>query len=316
VTPVLSFDVGGTQLRAALIDKEGKILASRKTSSGRMAPESLAEASADLGKSLEAEVGVQADCIGVAIAGMVSQPRQMVEVAPNLGWRRIPFRDLMQQACGMRPVRLVNDLAAAAAGEAHRGAGQGADPVLCVFVGTGVGSALVTGGSPFPGFRGVAGEMGHIKVRDAQGRACGCGARGCLEAYVGGRHLLEQVQAASDAGDAPEIKARLDAGDALSMSLVDSLAADETSFCARLLRQSAQLLGTALANSITLMNPRVVVLGGGVLSHSPRLRSSVEDVAIARANPPALQGCEIKDAALGDDAGLIGASFLAQEHTG
>jgi glucokinase len=313
MSPTLAFDIGGTHLRGALVDGDGKILIQEKRESGRRPPDAIAADAADLAGALESEAGVQAEEVGVALAGMISTPRHLVEVAPNLGWRRIPFRDVLQQACGARPVRLVNDLAAAATAEARVGVAQGDNPVFCAFVGTGVGSAFVVDGSPLGGHRGVAGELGHIKVSDAQGPLCGCGARGCLEAHTGGRHLLEQAQKAVDQGDAPDLARRLAQGDALSMALVDEMADDPSSFASGLIRRSAAMLGTALANIITLLNPRCVVLGGGVLQHSPRLRAQLEDVAAARANPPALKGCSFKDALLGDDAGLIGAALLARD---
>jgi glucokinase len=311
VRHVLAFDVGGTNLRAALIGDDGEIKAQVKAPSGNAAPEEMAERAAALAQKLEGDLGVHATAIGVGIAGMIALPDQRVAIAPNLGWRDVPFGDLLGKACGSRPLRLVNDLSAAAVAEARMGAARDADPVLCVFVGTGVGSALVLGGEPFLGRGGVAGEMGHEKIAGPQGRKCGCGARGCLEAYCGGRHLLERLQEAMDAGDAPTLAGRLQNGDALSLSLADEVARDPTTYPARLLGEAAQHLGTTIANAITLLNPEVVVLGGGVLDNAPHLRTQMVNEIHARSNAPAMAHCRVVQAELGDHAGLRGAGLLA-----
>lgn len=192
-------------------------------------------------------------------------------------------------------VILSNDLSAAAWGEFKFGAGRGEDEVYTVFVGTGVGSAIISSGRLLHGASGVAGELGHIKVmRD--GRQCGCGQHGCLEAYAGGAGLAAWMQDEGLTGNAGDLERLVESGSAKAKQLFDFV---------------TQSLGVAIANQVTVLNPGRLVLGGGVLMNSPRLTEQVVAHVKSTTGARAAARVQIKMAALGDDSGLIGAALLA-----
>lgn len=308
---VLGYDIGGTQLRVALV-RGATLLAERKVASGGMSPEEVALRAAQLATEVEREGNATADRAGVGVAAMLPKPATVVENAPNLGWIQVPFQRLLTDALGGRPVILVNDVDAAAYGEAAFGAGRGASELMCVFVGTGIGAGLVLQNTLYTGYRGVAAELGHIKVANADGRPCYCGQMGCLEAYAGGRALLERVQRDVDEGKATEIAARL-GNTPLSLRMVDEAAADGDPYSDLLWQEASGYIGTALANVCTVLNPEVLILGGGVWFRCPDLQARVRAVIDAQVNTAARMGLRVVDAQLGDNAGILGAAKLAAD---
>lgn len=310
-TAVLAFDIGGTQLRAALV-MGGRVLAERKSASGGLSPEALAARAKELAKELEGVTGEVADRAGVGIAAMLPLPAAVIENAPNLGWHGVPFRRILEEALDGRPAVLVNDVDAIAVGEAAFGAGKGAKHLCAVFAGTGIGAGILVDGSLLTGFRGVAAEIGHVKVVAQGGRPCYCGQIGCLEAYAGGRALLERVEQDLAAGRAEGVRARV-GDDTLSLAHVDDAAAQGDPYADALWGEAATYLGMSLANLCTLLNPEVLVLGGGVWSRCPDLRRRVREAIDVYTNEVALVGLKVVDAILGDHAGLLGAAKVALE---
>lgn len=308
---VLAFDIGGTQLRASIV-REGHVLAERRVPSGVIAPEVLAQQAARLAAEMERETGLCPDRAGVGIAAMLPLPADVIDNAPNLGWHHVPFRKMLSDALGNRPVVLVNDVDAIALGEAAFGSAQHARHVCCVFVGTGVGAGIVIAGQLLTGFRGVAAEFGHIKVVPEGGRRCHCGAQGCLEAYTGGRALLERVAADLGEGRSPSLRERQTSPD-FNLAVVDAAAADGEPYANGLWTEASTHLGVSLANLCTVLNPEVLVLGGGVWTRCPELRRRVHDQLAQHINPVAQVGLRVVDATLGDQAGLIGAAQMARQ---
>ncbi|HSN13740.1 MAG TPA: ROK family protein, partial [Anaeromyxobacteraceae bacterium] len=178
----LGVDLGGTNARAAVVDAaSGAIVAVRKELLLERSPEAVARVVAALAKGAAADSAVDAaslGAVGVGVAGQVLGLTGIVVNAPNLGWRSVGFGSMLAGALG-QPVRVANDLSAAAVGEHAFGAAKGASDALVVFVGSGVGAGLILGGRLHEGAYGVAGELGHVKVRplkaDQKGRFCGCG---------------------------------------------------------------------------------------------------------------------------------------------
>jgi glucokinase len=212
-----------------------------------------------------------------------------------------------------RPVRVVNDLSAAAWGELKVGAAKGERHVLVVFVGSGVGSAIIANGQLVTGASGVAGEFGHIKVvRD--GRLCGCGERGCLEAYAGGHNLIAQMQEALSGGKSSEMT-RLVGGDMrfLTPAILEKAAANGDPVATDIFERAAGFLSLAVANQVTMLNPAHLILGGGVLMNGPRLRQRIAEAVSTQSSWVSRQVVRVSEAALGDDSGLIGAALLASE---
>jgi glucokinase len=309
--PLLAFDIGGTNLRGALVDERGRVLADARAPSGGLSAEAVAREAGALARTLEQQTGLYAERVGAGVAAMLPEPGDVIENAPNLGWRDVPLRRLLSEALDHRPVRLFNDLDAIAFGEARFGAARGAKHVACVFVGTGVGAGLIIDGHLVRGFRGVAAELGHVKVVPEGGRACGCGAYGCLEAYTGGAALLERIGEAARRGENARVVA-LAGADLPTVSHVDAAAAEGDEWAVRLWSEVGTLLSVALANLVTVLNPEVLVLGGGVLANAPGLLARVREGVGRYTNAVALKGFELRLAELGDDAGLVGAAGLVR----
>ncbi|WP_426754980.1 ROK family protein [Myxococcus sp. Y35] len=309
--PTLGIDLGGTFARAAVVDGVGKLIAAAKVALVERSPagvvETIAQAAADAVKA----AGVPLAACGVAAAGQIHKDSGVLSVAPNLGWRNVPLGALLTDRLG-QPVRVVNDLAAAAWGELHAGAGRGAQDMLVVFVGSGVGSAIVASGRLVDGGGGVAGELGHIKMVPG-GRRCGCGELGCLEAYVGGHNLIAQTRELLASGNAPEVQ-RLTGGDPSRITPVTLEKAAEAGdvAAAEVYERAARFLALSVANMVTMLNPARLVLGGGVLTHCPGLRRRVEEGVREWSSMTSREGLLIADAELGDDSGLIGAALLVK----
>lgn len=308
--PTLGIDLGGTFARAAVVDGGGKVLASAKVALAERSPagvvETIAQAAADAVKS----AGIPVGACGVGAAAQIHKDSGVLSVAPNLGWRNVPLGQMLTARLG-QPVRVVNDLAAAAWGELHAGAGRGASDVLVVFVGSGVGSAIIANAKLVDGAGGVAGELGHIKVVPG-GRRCGCGELGCLEAYTGGHNLIAQTRELLAAGRSPKLL-ELTGGDPARVTPVTLEQAAEAGDgpSREVYERAAQFLAVAVANYVTVLNPARLILGGGVLNHCPGLRRSVVEGVQAWASQTAREGLLITEAELGDDSGIIGAALLA-----
>ncbi len=306
----IGLDLGGTNARAAAIGAHGRVLCSKKEVLLDRSPEACVEALTRCTNDVLLQMHGTPErwpTVGLALAGQLDRNTGRVLVAPNLGWRDVDFGDLLSERLS-RPVTLANDLAAAAWGEAQVGAARGHANAVLVFVGSGIGSGLVLADRLYEGSGGVSGEFGHIKVRPG-GRLCGCGERGCLEAYAGGHNLGARAAEAMREGRASSLE--FPEGLVPTASMIERAARDGDGLSQELLEEAAALVGNATANLMTVLNPSVLILGGGVLSGSPTLRLRVEENVRAQASRAALRTLAIVDAALGDDAGVVGAAFLA-----
>ena len=289
----LGVDIGGTTARAAVVDRDtGRIVASEKETWTERSLAAVVAGTAELVNSLARAHPLATGLVGVGFAGMLRGP--VVVNAPNLGWREVDFGTPLASALG-RPVKLVNDLSAAAWGEYSAGAAKGATDSFTVFVGTGVGSAIISGGALVKGANQVAGEFGHVKLLAQGGRRCGCGQDGCLEAYTGGARLAEWMKEEGLAGGAVDLEVLAASGDATAK---------------RLYEFSASALALAIANQVTVLNPGVLVLGGGVLSRCPGLVERIRQAVSTRATATA-SSVRVAMAVLGDDSGLVGAALLS-----
>ena len=313
----LGIDLGGTNVRAALVDPDsGRIVAAHKSALSDRAPEVVAQAAAAAARDAAAQAGVDPaglHAAGVGLAGQCLGASGVVLNAPNLGWRDVPFGALLTRALGVE-ARVVNDLSAAAWGELRFGAARGFSEVLVVFVGSGVGAGLVVRGRLVEGGHGVAGEIGHVRVAPPRGgapRRCGCGQMGCLEAWAGGMNLSARVREDLAAGAATAVRDVV-GGDLaqVSPSAVEEAFVRGDAYARDLWEEIGELLGTAVANAVTLLNPARLILGGGVLAGCPGLAAATRRRLDAAVSPSAAIGLSVAQAAHGDDAGLVGAALL------
>jgi glucokinase len=315
VPPSLGIDLGGTHARAALVDVAGGgvILDERKAKLAAREPAAVAELLATLVAAVDGTRAARA--VGVGLAGMLRGWTGVVVNAPNLGWREVDFRALLAARLG-RPVELYNDMNAIAVGEARYGAARGASDALCVFVGTGIGAGLLTDGRLYAGWQHLAGEIGHTKVSlSPAARLCGCGMRGCIEAYASGVHLAARAREELGSGRQKSRVVEIAGGvDNIHAGHIDEAARGGDPWATALWDEVTPLLGLVLANAVTLLNPSHLVMGGGVWQGAPDFARRALATLRATANRPSLEGFQVVDSTLGDDSGVLGAATLAGEN--
>lgn len=315
---IVAVDLGGTNLRAAMYDLSAvvgdavpvPVKEHREQLGDDFDPARVATRIAGLVQTVSGQ-GSQS-VVGVAVAGMLRGTTGIVANAPNLGWRDVPFRDLLAARLG-RETLLVNDVNAIAYGEYAFGAGRGVRDVLCVFAGTGVGGGFVAAGQLVEGGSNAAGEIGHTKVSLApDAPPCACGSRGCVEAYAGGRTLMERIQRDLRAKipDAARVGTLAGSIDAAHAGHLDQAAAQGDPYAIAILDEVTPLLGMVIANAVTLLNPSRLVLGGGMWTRSPEFARRVRSAYERCVGGPAGEACAVVATALGDDAGLLGAAAL------
>ncbi len=293
----LGVDLGSANMRAVVIDRStGRVVASMHQEHGDRSPAAVVTALAQLMNKVSKQAGANTP-LPSAIGAAGTLHGSEIVLSPTLGWRDVPLGDLLGRELG-RPVKIVNDTHAAAWGELKVGAARGESFTYTVLVGAGIGSAIVTRGELMPGASGVAGELGHIKVVAEGGRPCGCGQKGCLEAYAGGTNLEAWMKEAGLKGTASELEEQAHGGNAEAKKIWDV---------------ASSALALAIANVVTVLNPGFVVLGGGVMTHSPRLVQRVCDAIGERTLAASRSGLKVALAAHGDDSGAVGAALLGAE---
>lgn len=301
---VAGIDLGGTKIAAGLVDHQGRVLASRTLpTDAPSGPAAAMDRIAAAVRELAEEAGRRPQAVGVGAPGPLLLPEGRFVGTPNLpGWNGFALRDQLAGRLGL-PVAVNNDANAAALAEARLGAGRGAEVMVYVTVGTGIGGGLVIGGRLFSGVNGNGVEIGHTTV-DPDGPACGCGNRGCWEAVAAGPALGRL--ATERLGPPPGRPG----GRWTARELLDAAAAGDERARA-VAEEYARLLGIGLASAVNLFNPDRLVLGGGVMARYSLLAPAMEAEMRRRALPANLAAVRLVPAALGQDAGLVGAALLA-----
>jgi glucokinase len=246
----------------------------------------------------------------VACAGQIDPATGAVIYAPNLGWRDVPLAARLAEIFRL-PVVVENDVRAAAWGEFVDGAGEREASLVAVFVGTGVGSGAVLDGKLWRGAGNAAGEVGHTQVVP-EGLPCRCGRHGCLEQYVSGSGFQRRLAAAMQARRPSRLVDVCD-GDASRLTALDvyTAAMDGDALAHELWSDAVRFLTMATANYVTLLNPRVLVMGGGVIETVSALFDAVAEAVPRLTTILAGRSLRIERARLGDLSGLIGAAALA-----
>ena len=295
---VLAFDVGGTDMKSALVDRHGRLLGLRRTPTprGDDPAAAIVAALATLAREHLAEApDVRPVAAGVSVPGLVDERSGVGIFASNLGWRDAPIRELAERALGL-PVAFGHDVRAAGDAEHRLGAAQGYGDVVVLAIGTGIASSLVLGGRPYAG-GGFAGELGHA-LSDPHGERCACGAIGCLETIASAGAIARRYTAASGVPvrGAREVLAAAEAGDAHAGRIWDD---------------AVTALAEALARLVAIVAPEAVVIGGGLAQAGPALFGPLGerlDALLSFHRRPVLL-----HARLGDDAGLLGTALAARD---
>jgi glucokinase len=313
----VGIDVGGTKLLAGVVDVEtGKVLGSGRK---RTRPEKGADFFTDRLMTVVQDAIDAADLpnssplasIGIGVAGQVDREHGILLTGPNLsaGLNNLPVARLLENRFSL-PVTLGNDVEVATVGEQHYGAAQGVDDFVCVFVGTGIGSGIVEGGALYRGATGTAGEIGHTIVQ-YNGRLCGCGGRGHLEAYASRTAITRVVLAELARGRRSVLRDLVSPGDTTIRSKVIARCLDANDeMVTEAVTDAADYLGAGLGSLITFYNPKRVVLGGGLIEATTLMfdRSSLRAREVALPGPGRL--VEIVRTQLGDNSGIIGAARM------
>ncbi|WP_232675778.1 ROK family glucokinase [Nocardioides sp. R-C-SC26] len=303
-------DVGGTKIAGAVVDTAGQILVERRVESPADDAEAVEEAIAGLVHELRAQHDVTA--VGIGAAGYVDAARSVVMFAPNIAWRDEDLRGEVERRLDL-PVVVENDANAAAWGEFAFGAGADVEDMLMVTIGTGVGGGIIAGGALFRGGFGAAAEIGHLRVVP-DGRPCPCGNDGCLEQYASGSALVARTRELAEDPAARDLRARA-GGDvaAIDGPMVTAAAADGDAFALARVAELATWLGEGIASLVAVLDPAVIVLGGGVAETGALVldpvRSAFEGALTGRGHRPT---AAVRTAVLGNRAGVIGAADLAR----
>lgn len=298
---VCAIDVGGTAIKSALVDADGRAVhhASRPTDAARGTEAVLAAvfAAVDDLRRAGRDAGRAPDAVGIAVPGVVDEDRGIAVLGANVPWHDLPVRDLVAAHTGL-PTAFGHDVRAGGLAESVLGAGRDYGDFVFLPIGTGIAGAVVIDGRPYAG-HGYAGEIGHMAVVP-RGRRCGCGARGCLETVasasaVGRRYTTRAGRTA----DAAEVARAAAAGDPLAEQVW---------------HEAITGLATALAAYVSLLAPQAIVIGGGLSRAGAQL---VDPLRVELAHRLTFQRMpEIRSAELGDAAGSLGAGLLAHRLAG
>jgi glucokinase len=295
VPEVIAVDVGGTSIRAAAIGIDGVV--GREcvhTTPAAHGPEAVVAAVRAAAREM---AGPDVVAAGVVVPGVVDAAAGIARYSTNLGWRDVPLRDLLRQDHPV-PVVVEHDVRAAGRAELAFGAARGVADCLLVWLGTGIAGVVVAGGRILEGARGMAGEIGHLPVRP-DGESCACGQRGCTEVYASAAGIARRYLARTGiAHTAAEIAARLTADQDAEVVWGDA----------------ADALGVALASATLLLDPAMIVLGGGLAGAGETLREPVAAALTARLAWRAAP--ELRTSPLAGRAGLLGAGLIAWEAVG
>lgn len=305
-------DIGGTKIAGAVVDSAGTVLAESRVVSPATDPQAVEAAVATLVGELSRDHEVQA--VGIGAAGYIASDRETVLFAPNIAWRNEPLGADVSRLIGL-PVVVENDANAAAWGEFRYGAGRDVEEQLMVTVGTGVGGGVIANGQLLRGAFGVAAEIGHLCIVP-DGRQCGCGNRGCLEQYGSGTALVRETREAVAASSllARDLVQRAGSDPAaITGPMITEAALDGDRFAIEQFERLGTWLGHGIASLVAVLDPAVIVIGGGVSEAGALLldplRTSFEKELTGRGFRPV---AEIRLAELGNRAGVIGAADLAR----
>lgn len=312
----IGVDLGGTNMAAGILDESCHMICKKSIRTRKHAsPEQVAADMAKLVWSLLEETGIekeQVELLGIGIPGSVTKDG-VVEDANNIGFYQVPFGEMMKNRTGFE-VRLVNDARAAAAGEYFVGAGKGCTTFQMLTIGTGIGGAYIVDGKAIVGCNGAAGELGHMVI-EKYGTLCSCGRRGCFEAYASASALQRQIKRAAlrekssllwqhCGGNSSQLNAKMlfecvEQGDEVSQ---------------KLFAKYIEYLAEGVANVINLLQPEVLCIGGGMSEQKEKL---LEPLRAAVAEKIYSKHSEVQTkivaAELGNDAGIVGAAFPAEE---
>ena len=303
---VIGIDLGGTNLRAAAVDAQGQILARARRATPKTNAEDIVAAMVDAARECRAVAGQTVTALCVAVPATIRRADNVMTALPNVkSLEYFPLAARLEQELGL-PVLLENDANAAALGELWQGAGRGAQTMIMVTLGTGVGGGIILKGELWSGADGTAGEIGHVCV-ETNGAPCGCGSRGCLECYASATAMARLARQLGTEYSATTVP--LD--ERLTAKVIYEHARQGDALALEVFRVMGNYLGVGLASLINILNPELIVIGGGAAAGWDLFIGHVEQTIKQRAFATPAQRARIARAERGDDAGILGAAYLA-----
>lgn len=309
----IGIDVGGTNVKIALVDDKGSVLYSNSVPTrAEMGYEytvnNIKQAIRDLMSETKA---AKIDGIGFDFPGQIDYKNGVVRLAPNIpGWVNIPIAKIIEDEFKI-PTRIDNDVHCAALGELKFGAGKGCENFICMTVGTGIGSGIVINGKLVRGASNAAGELGHIKLQMHDGPICGCGDYGCLEAFASGPSIVKMATEYIMSGKSTKYREIANGGE-ITPFIVAEAAKQGDPVAKRIFTIMGEYIGFGLSSVVNLLNPEKIIIGGGVADAGDILLDPIRETIKKRAMVVAGSAVEVVPAQLGNTAGVIGASLLIE----
>ncbi len=307
----IGIDIGGTKIAGALVDETGAIVRETRVPTPVEDPSALVDAVVEVVNDLK--TGHEVLGAGVAMAGFIDAAQSSVIYGTNFGWKNYPLKTEIEAKLDI-PVIIENDANAAAWAEYRFGAGQGHQHMVMLTLGTGVGGAVIVDGRMLRGGFGVAGELGHMRVVP-NGVECGCGQFGCIESYASGTALVRtarELVASGDPAGARLAELAASAGELTGAQVYEAIVEGDPGAC-KLLADVGSWTGQAIASLSAILDPEIVVIGGGVSAAGELLLGSIRE-AYRKHMPAAGFRPELKivTAEFVNDAGVVGAADLAR----
>jgi glucokinase len=311
----LGVDLGGTKILTALVDGRGRVMQRARIATPSGGPAAVVDGIVQTVESVTGQAGVDVRAVaglGVGAPGPMDPDTGVVFEPPNLpGWHDVPLGAMLLQRLGV-PAHVENDANAAALGERWVGAGAGVDDLVYITVSTGVGGGLIFRGRLYHGVSGTAGEVGHMVI-DPNGPPCPCGRHGCLEAMASGPAIARAARAAVLAGQ-PTSLDRI-APEEIDARAVADAAREGDAVARAVYARAAAALGAGITNLVNLLNPAMVIIGGGVAETGDLIFGPVRRIVKQEAFERPAAAVQIVAAVLGGDAGVVGAAAVAKERS-
>ena len=309
----IGIDIGGTKILAGLIDDSGSVIGKRKVPVGRdKRYEKVRAVIVDLLNDMLREKGLHGRSIskiGIACAGQIEKDTQKILFSPNLRWKNAPLKKDMEERFRVG-VFVENDVNAATYGEWRFGLKSKPKDMIGIYPGTGIGGGIIANGALCRGFANVGGEVGHI-ILNPYGYRCNCGNYGCFEAYCGGSYIVERVRRVMREGYRGKIW-EISGGDlkGLHAGHIEEAWMMGDDLCGRIWGEVIEYMGAGMASLVNLLNPEVIVMGGGVVYGTKYLVDEAKKAMEKRAMRASLKGLSVEKGKLGDEAAIIGAAFV------